>query len=749
MILRSRRLSRLAAVVTTALVATLAGPVAPAPAATAVTRVASSSSGSSASRTSITLARPTGTVPGHVMVASIVANEIASFTAPPGWTLIRNDAVVEVLRQAVYVKIAGSSEPTSYVWTLPDWRRVAGGITTYAGVDTAHPVDTHGASTEAGDDTAVTAPSITPSVPDTRLVHFAAVRAEGTLRPPAGMTERWEKTSPNSKNTSDVTASSSDSTQAGTGPTGARTAIATKAGPRIGAVLALRPAGSTPPPDPDPDPDPPDPGGDPVLVGAGDIADCNSTGDEATAALLDDIPGTVFTIGDAVYPNGTAAEFAQCYEPSWGRHKARTALAVSGNHEYKTPGAGPHFDYFGAAAGPRDKGYFDTRIGAWHVIVLNGNCDAIGGCGAGSDQEQWLRAVLAASDAECTVALWHQPRFSSATREGAFPAYEPFWRALYEYGADVVLAGHDHVYERFGLQTPSGVSDTAYGLRQFTVGSGGKSSQAFRAALPNSEVRNGATYGVIKLTLHPDSYDWQFVPVAGKTFTDSGTTPCHGAPPPVPAAEPGPVTRVASASNGSASARSSITVARPAGTAPGQAMVASIVSNDDGPAFSAPAGWSIVREDSIPDTLRQTIYVKVAGPSEPASYTWTLSQYRRVAGGITTYSGVDPAQPIDAHDAMVTPVSGTAVTAPSITTTVADTMLIHFAAIGAEGSLTTTGDLTERWEAAAPTSADARDVLVSSSDAPRPGAGPTGFRSVLASRNGARIAALVALRPAL
>lgn len=267
-----------------------------------------------------------------------------------------------------------------------------------------------------------------------------------------------------------------------------------------------------------------------VMVGAGDIGTCTGGGDAATAALLDQIGGTVFTLGDNAYVDGTAREFANCYGRTWGRHKHRTSIAVAGNHDYNTLGASAYFRYFGAAAGDPDKGYFQRTLGAWQVIVLNSNCQEVGGCHAGSAQERWLRKVLAAGNARCTVALWHHPGFSSATVHRSNPTYRPFWKALYDHGADVVLVASDHVYERFGPQTPAGDADLRFGLRQFTVGTGGRSHQSFRAPLPNSEVRNGRTYGVLKLKLHPDRYDWRFVPVKGQTFTDSGTAGCHGAP---------------------------------------------------------------------------------------------------------------------------------------------------------------------------------------------------------------------------
>jgi len=263
-----------------------------------------------------------------------------------------------------------------------------------------------------------------------------------------------------------------------------------------------------------------------VFVGAGDIASCDSDGDEGTATLLDATTGVVFTLGDHAYEAGTPIEFAACYEPSWGRHKARTR-PTPGNHDYVTSGGSGYFDYFGAAAGARDKGYYSYRLGAWHVISLNSNCSEVGGCAAGSPQERWLRADLAADRTRCTLAYWHHPRFSSGPHGGE-PDVRAFWQALYEADAEVVLSAHDHIYERFAPQDPEGRLDVRRGLRQFVVGTGGASHHRFPGpAAPHSEVRSDDTFGVLKLTLYPASYEWQFIPVAGTTFTDSGTVRCH------------------------------------------------------------------------------------------------------------------------------------------------------------------------------------------------------------------------------
>jgi hypothetical protein len=269
-----------------------------------------------------------------------------------------------------------------------------------------------------------------------------------------------------------------------------------------------------------------------VLLAAGDVAGCNTTGDEATAAIIDGFPSAlVAMLGDAVYPNGTTGDFESCYAPSWGRFKARTRPAV-GNHEYRQPGAAPYFAYFGSVAGPPDKGWYSYDYGAWHVVVLNSNCGFVGGCGEGSAQEQWLRSDLAASSADCTLAYMHHPRFSSG-RSPQLEEYEPLWTALWENGADVVLAGHDHIYERQAPQTPIGDANAAYGIREFIAGTGGFSHSGIAGVLPRSEVRNNTTFGVLKLDLSDAGYSWTFLPEFGAPFTDSGSGTCHDAPPDV------------------------------------------------------------------------------------------------------------------------------------------------------------------------------------------------------------------------
>ena len=282
---------------------------------------------------------------------------------------------------------------------------------------------------------------------------------------------------------------------------------------------------------------------DPAVIAAGDISMCQTDGDEETARLIDSLPGTVLPLGDLAYQDGSKADFDNCYAPTWGRFKDRSR-PVLGNHEYVQKGAGPYFDYWGEAAGDRTKGYYSFDLGSWHLIALNSNCSDAGGCSRGSPMEQWLRADLAAHPSQCILAFWHHPRFFTPSRqpttsrlEAVDKKMQPFWVALYEAGADVVLNGHRHIYERFARQNPDAQADPN-GIRQFVVGTGGGPHDRFVGSVAaNSEVRQAETYGVLHLTLRVDGYDWRFVPIAGETFADSGSDTCGSppAPPPPPA----------------------------------------------------------------------------------------------------------------------------------------------------------------------------------------------------------------------
>jgi len=253
-----------------------------------------------------------------------------------------------------------------------------------------------------------------------------------------------------------------------------------------------------------------------VFVGAGDISDCDNDNDESTAQLLDAIPGTVFTTGDNVYSSGTSAQFAECYDPTWGRHKDRTK-PIPGNHDYRTSDASGYFQYFNNIPS-----YYAYDLGSWRIYALNSEIDV----SEASVQVLWLQADLLANPRQCILAYWHKPRWSSGDHHGSDPEFQTLWQIFYEAGAEVVLNGHEHSYERFAPMNAAGEADPL-GLREFVVGTGGKDLYDFGRALPASEARDDTSFGVLKLTLRPNGYDWEFVPVAGSTFTDSGSTDCH------------------------------------------------------------------------------------------------------------------------------------------------------------------------------------------------------------------------------
>jgi hypothetical protein len=261
-----------------------------------------------------------------------------------------------------------------------------------------------------------------------------------------------------------------------------------------------------------------------ILYAAGDIGDCARTTDTATGLLLDGSTDPIAVLGDIAYPNGSDANFTSCFDPPWGRHRPRIRPAP-GNHEYVTAGAAGYFSYFGATAGDPAKGYYSYDLGAWHVVSLNSNCSKVS-CATGSAQEQWLRQDLAANPRSCTLAYWHHPRFSSGNH-GNTTAMSAIWQALLDHGADVVLSGHDHGYQRWNPVNAGGTSDPN-GIAAFVVATGGAGLESFTRSRPAANVvRNASTHGVLKLTLRANGYDWQFLPVAGRTFTDQGTATCH------------------------------------------------------------------------------------------------------------------------------------------------------------------------------------------------------------------------------
>ncbi len=254
---------------------------------------------------------------------------------------------------------------------------------------------------------------------------------------------------------------------------------------------------------------------------------------KAVSDLLVDRPlAAVLPLGDLQYADGRLDEFQRSYDPTWGRLNA-ISRPVPGNHEYHTPGARGYFQYVGdlrqrfpEITGQPEQGYYDYKLGEWHLIALNSNCEEVGGCDAESPQGRWLKQVLSDHASQCTIAYWHHPRFSSGPH-GNNANLDDFWRMLYAAGTEVVLNGHDHVYERFAPQTPDGKEEGDRGIRQFVVGTGGKDLYPFQQIKPNSEVRQSDAYGVLELTLRPDGYDWQFRAIASQSFQDAGQGKCH------------------------------------------------------------------------------------------------------------------------------------------------------------------------------------------------------------------------------
>jgi 3',5'-cyclic AMP phosphodiesterase CpdA len=253
---------------------------------------------------------------------------------------------------------------------------------------------------------------------------------------------------------------------------------------------------------------------------AADVGWCGLRGAELTGRMLDSLPGPILLPGDVAYPDGTATDFANCYDPFWGRHRDRT-FPVPGNHEYHSPGAAPYFAYFGPNAGPPGLGYYSREMGPWLVVALNSNIPI----GEGSAQLQWLRSTLAFNPVRCTLAFWHHPRFSSGPN-GDNRSVSDAFRALYEAQVDLLLVGHDHLYERMVPFDPDGRPDPVRGIRQFTVGTGGAQLYGVASVKPTSESR-ASVWGVLRLNLWTDGYDFEFLSVPGESFRDAGSGQCH------------------------------------------------------------------------------------------------------------------------------------------------------------------------------------------------------------------------------
>lgn len=606
----------------------------------------------------------------------------------------------------------------------------------------------------------------------------------------------------------------------------------------------------------------------PVLLAAGDIAACgDTTEDEPTAVILDSIPDAIVApLGDNVYPGGSAADYANCYDPTWGRHKSRTK-PTPGNHDYVQSGASGYYGYFGAPAGDPAQGWYSYDLGDWHVVVVNSNCFKVGGCDLGSPQNQWLRQDLAAHPTTCTLAYWHHPRFSSDSSHGDDPEMAPLWDALYEYGADLVLNGHAHLYERFAPQTAAGAPDPAYGIREIVVGTGGYVLYAWGTIRANSELRFNDAHGVLELTLQATGYDWRFIPVAGKTSTDSGSASCHGVPtgpppdppdstppaisltapaqgstssdatptfagtggtaagdsttvtikvysgtapsgpavqtlvttrsgggsyaidaasalalgtytalaeqadaagntgfstantfmvvepgppPPPPPPPPGTGPAVRSISTGAVNGPSSeLTIAKPNGTAQGDLLLA-VVAHQGGSAknMPAPAGWTEIPGTNVYQGTNARIHAwyRFAGATEPSFYLFTLTGGGDdMAGGIMAIVRARNPSPVDAAAGQANATSSGSVTAPSVTTTAADTLLVFGGSCNVPVTFSPPAGMAEQWDVA---TSGAFKVAIETAAQSVGGAQETGTRVATASSSCRSVAIDLVIAPA-
>jgi len=487
-----------------------------------------------------------------------------------------------------------------------------------------------------------------------------------------------------------------------------------------------------------------------TMLAAGDISspscDPSDSGAFATAAILNQNPNaTVVTLGDTAYDHGQPDDFA-CYNQTWGAAKART-IPMIGDHEYDTvsggtaPGMG-FINYFHdqlAPLGPNaldpSKLYYSYDLGAWHVVVLNSSCyfDTAPNCDTEA-QEHWFENDLNAHPTDCTMVLWHATRWSSGSIHGDYFPTQQFWETAYDHGVELVMSGNDHDYERFARQDAAGNADPQYGVRQFVVGSGGYSHYDFGTTVPNSQVRNNDTYGVLKLTLRQSDFDWQFLPEAGHSFTDSGTDQCHTAPPAPP---PGsPVVRSSSSANANHPS-ASISLAKPAGTAQGDLLLA-IVSHQSGSSsnMTPPSGWTAVPNADYSDANNARIraWYKFAGASEPSSYTFTINSSQAIAGGILAITGAS-GTPINAALGQVTATNTLFLTAPSITTTAPKTLLVYGGAINTPLFITPPAFMHEQFDVGTSGQYNVETEVATQQIATT---GATGARTAYVSDSGAR-----------
>jgi hypothetical protein len=396
-----------------------------------------------------------------------------------------------------------------------------------------------------------------------------------------------------------------------------------------------------------------------IFVGAGDISSCSNSGDEQTAKLLDAIPdpATVYNIGDDAYDNGTTSEFNNCYGPTWGRHKYRTK-PTPGNHEYNSSGAAPYYAYFGAAAGPSGRGYYSYDLGAWHILSLNSNVSS----SSGSAQDTWLRADLAAHPNQCILAYYHHPLYSSTS---TYSSSRGLVNALYAYHADLILNGHRHYYEREKPLDPTGKVDLVNGYREIIAGTGGIGGGS-TASSSFTETSNGSTFGVLKLYLYDDSYAWKFIPVAGKTYTDSGSAACHSS---------------GGGGGGGVSASNSTVAASPTSFTAGAGSSTITVTAKDGSGNTISGASVTLSSTGSGNTLTPSSGTTNSSGVFTSTFTSTVAEGKTISANIngtaitqTASITVNPASSVSASNSTVgaSPTSFTAGDSSTITITVKD-----------------------------------------------------------------------------
>jgi hypothetical protein len=464
-------------------------------------------------------------------------------------------------------------------------------------------------------------------------------------------------------------------------------------------------------------------------------------------------------IGDAQYDDGELTNFNSVYNPSWGRVKDITKPVV-GNHEYNTAGAGGYYTYFGSAASPLDasctfscKGYYSYDMGSWHIIVLNSEIAH----GTGSAQELWLKNDLASHTNACVLAAWHRPLFTSFDA-ASDPSVLPFWRDLYEAGAEVILNGHVHFYERFARQRPDGSVDSATGIRQFVVGTGGKSLSGATTVAANSEVRNSSVNGVIKMTLHDGSYDWTFRARSGQTFNESGSEPCHGMP--TTSSGSGGVSSTISGtglSTNSGTTATSLGLAVPAGASAGNVAVASVAfGGGSGTTITSPAGWTLDMRQNNGIDHGLAVYHKVIKSGDlSTTASWLISPGKNAAGAMRTYNGVDTTAPLDVSSAGQTnSTASTSITAPSVTTASANAEVLTFHGqklplAKPSGIFTPPAGQTEVADVASQQDGTAPyNVALEVTESQQTAAGATGAKAATSTQSATSVGITLALRPA-